>query len=266
MNIRTWLLVISFLGLFQQAVYGQFGFSNEVGIIAGPVAFYSDFGQRHDFETNSGNIGFGVGIVHYLNFAYRGDFNIYTRYTYFNDHFKVRSELDYHVTKLQHYGEWVAPDKTSLFADQLRAMSGEVTVLDIGTRLEYYPLSIRAFQANGYKLMPYIGLGIHWVHYKPEVRSSLGDLNSPITTPVKYFNAFQQQAGSTFSVVGSVGVRYKIGQFSDIMLDSRWQQYFTDWADGLNPTLENNGERPVPENKSNDWIYWLNVGYIYYIN
>lgn len=266
MNFRKLLLVLSFLGIFQQTVHGQFGFSNEVGIIAGPVAFYSDFGQRNDFETNLNNIGFGVGIVHYLNFAYRGDFNIYTRYTYFNDHFKIRTELDYHITGLEHFGEWVAADKTSLFAEQLRAMSGSVTVIDIGSGIEYYPMSIRDFQANANRLMPYLGLGVHFVVFNPEVSSSLGDLNSPISTPSKYYNSFQQQAGSTFSAVGRVGVRYKIGQFSDIMLDSRWQYYFSDWVDGLNPSLENNGVVEVPENKSNDWIYWLSIGYVYYVN
>ena len=30
----------------------QFGFSHEVGVIAGPVAFQSDYGVRGDFKTN----------------------------------------------------------------------------------------------------------------------------------------------------------------------------------------------------------------------
>jgi hypothetical protein len=28
--------------------------------------------------------------------------------TYFNDHFKLRSELSYNKTDLEHFGEWVA--------------------------------------------------------------------------------------------------------------------------------------------------------------
>ena len=50
------------------------------------------------------------------------------------------------------------------------------------------------------------------------------------------------------------------------MLDSRWQYYFSDWVDGLNPGIDQNEVRPVPENKSNDWIYWINIGYIYYLD
>ncbi|MGO3182826.1 MAG: THC0290_0291 family protein [Aequorivita sp.] len=266
MNTRFLLMVFSLLFLTKQEVYSQFGFSQEVGVIAGPLAFYSDFGQRNNFETNSRNLGFGVGIVHYLNFAYRGDFSMYTSNTYFNDHFKVRTEIDYHQTKLRHYGEWVAPEKTSFFADQLRAMRGSVTVIEIGSQLEYYPLSIRAYQANNNKLMPFIGLGVHWVYFKPEVTSTLGGLNTPVTTPDKYYNSFRQRSDATIAVIGSVGVRYKLSQFSDLMLDSRWQYYFSDYVDGLNPSIENNGVREVPENKSNDWIYWLTVGYIYYLN
>ena len=44
----------------------QFGFSHEVGAFIGGVAFQSDF-VRHDFKTNAGNTGIGVGLVHYMN-------------------------------------------------------------------------------------------------------------------------------------------------------------------------------------------------------
>ena len=131
MNTRNLLLVFLLLVAAKQDVYSQFGFSHEVGLITGPVAFYSDFGVRNDFETNSGNVGYGVGIIHYINFSYRADCNCYTRDTYFNDHFKIRNEIDFHKTRLDHFGKWVDPDRTSITADQLRAMSGSSTVFDI---------------------------------------------------------------------------------------------------------------------------------------
>jgi hypothetical protein len=43
-------------------------FSHEVGVIAGPVAFQSDYGQRYNLNTNAGNTGLGIGIIHYINF------------------------------------------------------------------------------------------------------------------------------------------------------------------------------------------------------
>lgn len=266
MNTRYLLMVFLLLIFTKQEVYSQFGLSHEVGIISGPVVFYSDFGERHNFETNSKNVGFGIGLIHYLNFSYSADCNCYTRDTYFNDHFKVRNEINYHTTNLAHYGRWVAPDQTSLFADQLRAMTGTVSVFEIGSQLEYFPLSIRDFAAKGYNIAPFISLGAHWVNYESHVESAFGPLNTPISTPDKYYNAFQQGPESTWAVVGSVGIRYKLTPMSDLMLDSRWEFYFSDYVDGLKPSLENNGTRPVPENKANEWIYWLNFGYIYYIN
>jgi hypothetical protein len=267
MNTRSLLLVFLLLVVSRTEVYSQFGFSHEIGIITGPVAFYSDFGQRNDFETNAGNVGWGVGLIHYLNFSYRSDCNCYTRDAWFNDHFKLRTEIDYHVTNFEHFGEWVDPDKTSLTADQLRAMKGKSRVFDIGAQLEYFPLSIRDFAAGAYKIAPFISAGVHWVSFDPEVYSDLGELNSPLTTPLpKYLNAFQQEGGNTWSIVMSVGIRYKLSPLSDLMLDSRWQYYFSNWVDGLNPNEENNGGFPVPENKANDWIYWLNIGYIYYLD
>ena len=108
---------------------------------------------------------------------------------------------------------------------------------------------------------------MHWVSFDPEVYSELGQLNIPSTTPLpKYLNAFQQEGDTTWSIVMSVGIRYKLTELSDLMLDSRWQYYFSNWVDGLNPSEEFNGGTPVPENKANDWIYWINVGYIYYLD
>ncbi len=257
MNARLLLLVMAFLVFSKQELYSQFGFSHEIGVIAGPLAFYSDFGQRYDIKTNTGNSTIGIGLIHYINFSYRADCNCYTRDKYFNDHFKIRNEIDYYKVKLDHFGKWVEPDRISLFADQLRAMKGSSQVIEIGTQLEYFPFSIRDFAAGAYKLAPFVSLGVHWVNFDPEIYSELGPLNTAISTPEKYMNSFQNEGGSTWAMVSSIGVRYKLSPLSDLMLDSRWGYYFSNWVDGLNPD--------VAENKANEWIYWVNFGYIYYI-
>ncbi len=266
MQTRSLLVVCLFLFFSKQDAFSQFGFSHEVGVIAGPLAFYGDYGARNDFDTNVGNSTIGVGLIHYLNFSYRADCNCYTRQKYFNDHFKLRNEIDYHKTNFEHIGEYVDPSQTSITADQLRAMKGSTTVFDIGTQLEYFPLSIRDFASRPGGFAPFISAGVHFVSFDPEVYSELGALNSSATTPPKYFNSFQQEGDSTWSIVTSVGVRYKLSDLSDLMLDARWQYYFSNWVDGLNPSLANNGSVPVPENKANDWIYWINFGYIYYLD
>lgn len=262
MTMKTKHFALAFLLSFflGQELFSQFGFSHEVGVIAGPVVFYSDYGQRSNIETNMNNVGIGVGLIHYLNFAYRADCNCYTRDTYFNDHFKLRNEVSYHRTEFQHYGRWVDPSKTSLKARQFRGMRGSTSVFDIGSQLEYFPLSIRDFVGGRYKIAPFVSLGTHWVNFSPDeytvfVPENLGE---PLYADKYDESARSSKPGTTWSVLWSLGFRYKLGRMSDLMLDARWQFYFSNWVDGLNPD--------VPENKANDWIFWLNAGYVLYLD
>lgn len=273
MKARYLLMAIISFCFAQQELTAQLGFSHEIGVITGPVAFQSDFGLRNNFDTNRGNIGFGVGIVHYLNFAYRADCNCYTRDTYFNDHFKVRNEIDYHVTNLDHFGEESEDD--DLGGLQLRSHKGKAKVFEIGSQLEYFPMSIRDFSAGAYKVAPYISLGVHFVSFDPEATSELGDIQGQFINPFSgelaptLFQGFSQgegqnnsgiddRPGSTWAITWSAGIRYKLGLLSDLLIDARWHYYTSNWVDGLNPD-------PRPVNRANDWIFWLNVGYIYYI-
>jgi hypothetical protein len=240
--------------------YAQFGFSHELGVIAGPVAFQSDYGERHDFATNAGNSGYGIGLIHYLNFSYRAECNCYTPQTYFNDHFKLRSELSYNKTGLKHFGRWVDASNTSNGAQQLRAMKGSTAVTNVGMQLEFYPLSIRDFTSTVGSLAPFFSLGGQFSFYDPEAHSDLGALNTQFSTPIKYIGATTNQGGTVWSIVSSVGCRYKLNDLSDLMVDMRWQYYFSNWVDGLNPD-----PTKYPENQANDWIVWLNFGYIYYL-
>lgn len=255
------MLSLLFIGFVNQS-NAQFGFSHEIGVIAGPVAFQSDYGERYDFSTNSGNTGYGIGLIHYLNFSYKAECNCYTPETYFNDHFKLRSELSYNKTQLQHFGRWVDPNKTSLTAQQLRAMKGSTAVTNIGMQLEFFPYSIRDFTATIGSWAPFISLGGQFSFYKPTSMSELGPgLGELLTvTPQKYIDAFDRKGGTTWSVVSSVGTRYKLTPLSDLMIDLRWQYYFSNWVDGLNPDPE-----IYKENRANDWNVWLNFGYIYYL-
>ncbi|MCG9792025.1 THC0290_0291 family protein [Flavobacterium algicola] len=262
-------LFIPFLAVFgfSNTAEAQLGFSHEIGVIAGPVAFQSDYGQRYDLKTNLENSGIGIGIVHYMNFAYTADCNCYSPDTYFNDHFKLRSELSYNKTNLEHEGEWVAPERTTLDADQLRAMKGSTELTNLGMQLEYFPFSIRDFTARNGSLGPFVSLGAQFSYYNAEAHSSLGPLGSSITTFPKYLTpsdgrpyGFSTESNSVWSVVSSVGVRYKLSPLRDLMLDMRFQYFFSNWVDGLNPNPD-----IYKENRANDWLVWFNVGYIYYL-
>ncbi|CAM3917294.1 MULTISPECIES: THC0290_0291 family protein [Flavobacterium] len=253
------LLLLTLLASFSSNA--QRGFSHEIGAFVGGVAFQSDFGVRNDFETNMGNTGFAVGLVHYLNFSYGAECNCYTPDTYFNDHFKLRTELSYNSTKLEHFGKWA--EKDSNYGLLLRSMKGETKVTDIGMQLEFYPWSVREFTASrSGAWAPFIGLGGHFSFFKNNTYSELGPLGTPETTYYRYLpDGYSSEGGSTFSVVSSVGTRYKLTELSDLFVELRWQYYFSDWVDGLrkNPEL-------YKENKANDWNIWFNLGYIYYLD
>lgn len=262
-------LLLLMIALSVQTMKAQLGFSHEVGAIVGPVAFQSDYGVNQDFDTNKGNVGIGIGLVHYINFAYRADCNCYTKDTYFNDHFKLRNEISWNKTKLNHFGEW--SHGTSLLSRGLIGTEGTATVLDIGSQIEYFPYSIRDFAAGGYSFAPFISLGVHYNSYTPKFDRNADallaeqhvNIDNPGFIGDPQYNIFReesytQEQASTWSIVWSIGTRYKLTPLSDLMVDLRWQYYFSDWVDGLN----HNG----PADKNYDWNLWLNFGYIYYLD
>lgn len=280
MKAKYLLLALLSIMMAQQSLNAQFGFSHELGVIVGPVAFQADYGERGNQETNIGNTGFGIGLVHYLNFSYQADCNCYSRYTYFNDHFKVRNEIDYHFTALNNFGP--ESEDNDFAGLRLRNHTGTASVLEIGSQLEFYPLSIRDYAAGAFKFSPYVSLGAHFVSYNPSATSALvpdgnifGQVLNPFTPDptdtgpaiIEGFNVgdgefdtgIDTRPGTTWAITGSIGTRYKLGVLSDLNLDLRWHYYGSNWVDGLNPD-------PRPANKVNDWIFWMNVGYIYYLD
>jgi hypothetical protein len=261
MRIPKSLIVIILMTISILPAKAQFGFSHEIGAIAGPVAFQSDYGERHNFATNIGNTGYGIGLIHYLNFSYKAECNCYTPETYFNDHFKLRTELSYNKTELDNFGP--ASEANSFGGLQLRSMHGSTSVTDIGMQLEFFPYSIRDFTATLGAWAPFISLGAHFSYYKPTAYSDLGPGLGTLTTVTfspKYLGAVDTSSGTTWSVVTSIGTRYKLTPLSDLMVDLRWQYYFSNWVDGLSPD-----PNIYKENRANDWNVWLNFGYIYYL-
>ena len=238
----------------------QFGNSSEIGIIAGPTFFQSDYGERFDVDTNFANNGFGIGIFHVTNFSYNYREGAANRMTYFNDHFKLRTELSFQKSDFIHKGKWVE-GRPSLIKEQLRAMRGTSAVTNIGMQFDFFPWSIynADLDVSRYNFAPYISIGGQYSFYKSKSYSMLGQVDNPAVTPPKYLGASRSESGNAFSLISSVGARYKVSYEADIVLDLRWQYYFSNWVDGLNPD-------PIlyPENRSNDMVFWVNVGYIYH--
>jgi len=256
------LKIITLIMLFvlSNNVFSQSGIVHEIGVIAGPVELRSDYGQRDHTKTNLNNMGFGIGIIDYLNFSYNDNQNLY-----FKEHFKVRSELSYSKTSLQHYGEWI--EKNTLGSQQLAAMRGSSQLLNLGVQLEYYFVHIHDFENTIGSFAPYISLGGQASYYNATATSTMGQLGNPGTTFPKYLvpsdnhpHGYSTESKAVLSVVTDIGARYKLTTMSDLVIDLRFQYFNSDWVDGLNPDKET-----YKENKSNDSLLWLSVGYIYYL-
>ncbi len=148
----------------------QLGLSHEVGIMAGPASFLMDYGERGNVENNIRNTGFGIGLLH---FAY----NKCDCDSYFVDHFRIRNELTFLHSNLEHYGP--VSNGTGEGARQLKAMHGKTSLFEIGSLLEFHPLHIRDFTNFGYDFSPFLMGGAHFVTYKPDAYSDLGSLDNP---------------------------------------------------------------------------------------
>jgi len=226
----------------------------EIGITAGVANFKSDFGERGSFQNYIQNNGFIVTGVYFLSFD--------NNYSNLTDYFKLRLELSYMNCDLKHYGKWVDESNQGVLATQLSAMKGNVQAETFGVQLEYYPFG-QDDNTREDGLIPYVSFGGQISNYSTNISSSLGSLDTPISTPIKYLNGGirPKSNGIVPSLSTSIGSRYKLTTYTSLVLDLRLQCYFSDWVDGMNPD-----KSIYTENKSNDWLTSFNIGYIYYFN
>ncbi|GGF20088.1 glutamate dehydrogenase [Flavobacterium limi] len=267
MILKAEKLMLKQIALTLFTIFGISTVSNaqlayEIGFIAGPVAFQSDYGQRHDQSTNIGNTGFGIGAVHWINFSSAANGN-----EYFNEHFKVRSEISFSKTDFQHFGRWVE-GKPSVGKEKLKAMSGKTYLLNVGAQLNYSPfMTIHEFEKYVGSFYPYLTVGVMASYYSTQANSSLGQLGIPATTPDKYLvpsegnqYGFSTESGFTISALLGVGVQYKLDEMNDLLFEIRYQGFNSDWIDGLNPNRD-----LYKENKAKDSQVWFNFGYSHYL-
>ena len=263
MNISKYFTVILLLLFnFSEDVFAQPGVVHEVGVIGGPLQFRSDYGERGNSETNSNNKGYGLGIIDYMNFAYNA-----SPRDYFPNHFKVRNELSYSKTNLQNYGQWI--EKNTIGAKQLAAMRGSTQLINLGSQLEYYPLTdLHEYEYDIGSFAPYVAVGLQVTYYSAIATSTLGPMGTAGVTFPKYLipsdgrpHGYSTESKAAFSGVMNIGTRYRLGTLSDLVLDLRYQYFASDWVDGLNPNKDQ-----FSENRSNDSLIWLTVGYIFYLD
>ena len=249
--------------------------THEVGFLSGAAFFSTDYGQRFELKSSgAGNVGMGIGIIHYITFAdYRYRWNQKT--SFFRDHFRFRNELSYFNAKLDHFGIYVDESQTSDAAEKLRSMHGNAQVINLGTQLEYHFVNITEFgsRRNKYLLVsPYLSIGAMGVYSMPQLISDYGDGDWEADQSILYekwavADAVDMDPKLIFSVTASAGSRFKLGEFSDVFVEAKWQYYLSDWVEGLNATEPTS---PIntsgPNNLFNDWSIFLNIGYVFYLN
>lgn len=248
--------------------------THEIGFLAGAAFFSTDYGQRFEIKSSgAGNVGFGVGIMHYLTFAdYRYRWN--QRTNYFRDHFRFRNEISYFNAKLDHFGIYVDESQTSLEADKLRGMHGGAQVINFGTQLEFHFVNITDFGSRRNPkliLSPYISFGMMGVYSMPSLSSDFGDGDWQNDQSILYEKwavpgSVDMSNRFIFSITASAGTRLKLGEYSDVFIEAKWQYYFSDWVEGLNATEPYGGNLSDPNNLFNDWSLFANIGYVFYLN
>jgi len=168
--------------------------------------------------------------------------------------------------ELDHFGKW-AEDYTGNLGAKLRAHHGKTYLVNLGAQLEFHWVDIVDFGSRripDLQWSPYISGGAFVDFYNPSIYSDLGnwrdeDILYPKWDPTKFPDAARITPGITMSATLGIGTRKKFGFYSDLLIESRWQYFFSNYVDGLNA-------RQAPENKYNDWLLWIHVGYIYYLN
>lgn len=255
------IFVLLLLIGFPLSSFSQLGATHSIGIMAGRIEFRSDYGQRDNTQTNFNNSGFQIALVDYMNFSYNDYVN-----SYFKEHFKIRNEISYSKADLKHYGDWI--QKNTLAAQQLKAMRGSTQLFSLGTQIEYSFIHIHDFENTIGSFNPYIGIGPQISFYTTTATSELGQLGDVDVTYPKYLipsdghaHGYANESKSVFSVALNLGTRYKLSKMSDLALDIRAQYFASDWVDGLNPNKD-----AFTENKNNDWLTFVGIGYIFYLD
>ncbi|MBS3993954.1 MAG: hypothetical protein KGZ87_09570 [Bacteroidetes bacterium] len=268
MKIKPLILVILIASFEVFTMNAQSSGSHEIGLFVGAASFQTDYGQRNHFMSNvGGNIGTSVGLVYYYQFAdYR--YQWYSRGSFFNEHFKLRADLSYANAKLNHFGKWVDepnPKGDETQRDQIRAMTGTATVYSLGTQLEFYYKDVVDYGLRYYGTVfnPYAGIGLQLAYSKPTYTYDPSRAWGPVPPTETYYRwagpgDINTDKRFTGAVTLNFGTRIALGEYSDLIIDSRWHYYMTNYIDALHAHDK--------DDKYNDWMLLVQIGYVFYLD
>jgi len=251
-------LVIFF---FTESGYSQSSLSHEFGVLFGITSYQTDFGQRNDFPSaNAATMTFGA--VHYLKF-FGNQYSWRSGSSYFAQHFKLKTEFNYSFnTRIEHEGNLKDIPK-------YQQMTGEIQMYNIGTNLEFYFFELEDYSSyyrSENSLNPFVNLGIHYSFYDPDILFNdnplevddngyyyqLADLKESWADPESIY----LEKDATFAASVGAGIRYSLSSF-DLVLEGRWQHFFSDKVDGLDDTTPQSGS------DYNDTAVIVNMSVVY---
>jgi len=255
-------LAIVFISLlYSTANYSQSRYSHEAGVTFGMASYQTDFGHRNDFPSANAAT-FQFGVTHYLKF-FGSQYSWRSGSSYFSTHFKLKTEFNYMNNKtIQHEGNLKNIPK-------FQQMTGEIKMYNIGTNLEFYFFDMEDYSSyyrNENKLNPFINVGIHYSFYDPNILFNgndlevdkngyyyqLADLKKSWANPESIY----LEKDATFAASAGAGIRYSISDV-DLVLEGRWQHFFSDKVDGLDDTT------PATGSEYNDTMVIVNMGIVY---
>ncbi len=250
--MKTTQLTLFFVFLSSFLSYSQ-NYNHEFGVSIGAVSIQSDYGERGDFASSYGNVGFGVGLNYYFSFD-----NSYSRWNAhtsdLQNHFRLKLGASYMQDHFIHRGRYI--ESLSVTAIKMAAMRGSTKIYNFGGQIEY---AIFDFMDER-KLEPYLAIGLYYVFYDPDLTSELGDWkDNPSLIPTVYQNgSIHLEKDKTQSFSFGFGSRYAIGESTKMVFDFRWQKFLTNNIDGLDPQLG--------ANKFRDWLLYAQVGVVFKVN
>ena len=230
--------------------------TNDIGFFTGNTTVLSDYGIKEDFKSLFIGAGISFSVVHYMHFFKTSNrWNSVGSGTF--DNLMIKTEVSFFSTQLEHKGKWVHPSKTSLIANQLRAMKGSVSMMNIGVQLEYYMRDLESFITpySDMSFNPYITFGVNYALY-----SNTLEYDETLGLPTKYTlpNALNIGSGAALNFTIGFGTRYNLTKKIDLAAQFQTQIFLTDSLDGVQPD--------VVQNQSNDFITIFQVGIIYNLN
>jgi len=227
-------------------------FNHEIGVSLGAVSIQSDYGERGDFGSSYGNIGFGASLAYFISFneSY-GRWN--AKSAFLKEHFRFKLDASYMNVNFVHRGKYI--ESNDITAVKMAAMRGNTKIYNFGGQIEY---SIFSFMDDR-DFEPYIAMGMYYVLYDPDLTSELGDWrDNPSYIPDVYQNgSIHLQKDKTQSITFGAGTRYRFNNFT-MVFDFRWQKFLTNNIDGLDPQLG--------ANKYRDWLLFAQVGAVFKLN